>query len=197
MNRYVKRILKPWYIFYKALLFYIGNNIVAHIPCNVLRDFYYRHVLHISIGRHTHVAMHQFITGYYTGCSISIGDNTVINRNCYLDGRTGIIIGNNVNVSFECCIITLQHAAKSLDFHCVGGMVRIEDHVWIGVRSIILPGVTIGEGAVVAAGAVVTTDVSPYTIVAGTPARNIGERPRGLTYLTNFFPYFDTDITGE
>jgi maltose O-acetyltransferase len=196
MNRYIKKIVKPCYIFCKALLFYIGNNFIAHIPCNILRNFYYRNILGIAIGRRSHISMHQFITGYYTGCSLSIGDNTVINRSCYLDGRTGILIGNNVNISFQCSIITLQHEAKSLDFHCIAGIVRIDDHAWIGARAIILPGVTIGEGSVVGAGAVVTMDVPPYTIVAGTPARKIGERPRGLTYLTDFSPYFDTDITG-
>jgi acetyltransferase-like isoleucine patch superfamily enzyme len=54
--------------------------------------------------------------------------------------------------------------------------------VFIGARAIILPGVTIGEGAAVAAGAVVTADVEPYAIVAGVPARVIGSRPRNLTY---------------
>jgi len=196
MNSFMK-ILKPVYIFCRALLFYIGNNIIAHTPCNAARDFYYRHILRIKIGKRTHVAMHQFITGYYTGCSISIGNNTVVNRGCYLDGRTGIVIGDNVNISFQSCIITLQHEAGSLDFRCIGGKVRIEDHAWIGARAILLPGVTIGEGAVVGAGAVVAKDVPPYAIVAGAPARKIGERPRGLAYLTEFSPYFDTDITGE
>jgi len=195
MKSYTAKILRPLYVFCKALLFYVGNNVVAHVPCGMLRNFYYRKILHIKIGKQTHVAMHQFITGYYTGCSIEIGNNSVINRNCYLDGRTGIVVGDNVNVSFQCCIITLQHDAKSTDFHCVPGAVRIEDHAWIGARALILPGVTIGEGAVVGAGSVVTRDVPPYVIVAGAPARKIGERPRGLTYLTDFSPYFDTDIT--
>lgn len=195
MTRYIRKALMQIYVFHKAILFYIGNNIVAHTPCNLLRNSYYRCILRIKIGKSTHIAMHQFITGHYTGCSIEVGDNTVINRGCYLDGRTGIAIGNNVNVSFQCCIITLQHDAKSTDFHCVAGKVCIEDHAWIGARALILSGVTIGEGAVVGAGSVVTKDIPPYAIVAGTPARKIGERPRGLTYLTDFSPYFDTDIT--
>jgi len=70
----------------------------------------------------------------------------------------------------------------------------IHDHVWIGARAIICPGVTIGEGAVVAAGAVVTQDVEPYTIVGGNPARYIKDRTRDLVYRTRYRPLFDTDI---
>ncbi len=72
--------------------------------------------------------------------------------------------------------------------------VVIGDHVWIGARALICPGVTIGEGAVVGAGAVVTRDVAPYAIVAGNPARVIGQRTRDLHYRTRYFPLFDTDI---
>ena len=68
------------------------------------------------------------------------------------------------------------------------------DHCWIGVRAIILPGVTVGEGAIVAAGSVVAKDVAPYTIVGGNPAKVIGERTRDLNYKTRYFPFFDTDI---
>jgi len=67
--------------------------------------------------------------------------------------------------------------------------VVIEDHVWIGMRAIILPGVRIGRGAVVAVGAVVTRDVEPLTVVAGVPARVIGSRdPRGLDYAFCWSP---------
>jgi acetyltransferase-like isoleucine patch superfamily enzyme len=68
------------------------------------------------------------------------------------------------------------------------------DHAWIGARAIILPGVTVGEGAVVSAGSVVSRDVPPYTIVAGNPAEVIGQRTRDLRYRTRYFPFFDTDI---
>jgi maltose O-acetyltransferase len=190
----IKSFLRPGYKFCKALIYYFGNNIVSKIPCHALRNAYLRHVLHIDIGKHTHVAMHQFITGYYTRCSISIGKNTVINRGCYLDGRHGIVIGSNVNISFQCCLITLQHDPMSSDFRCQGGPIVINDDVWLGARVIVLPGVTIGKGTVIGAGAVVTRDVPPYVIAAGVPARVYGKRPRELTYITDFSPYFDTDV---
>jgi maltose O-acetyltransferase len=66
--------------------------------------------------------------------------------------------------------------------------VVIGDRVWIGLRALVLGGVTIGEGAIVAAGAVVTKDVAPYTIVAGVPAVSVGERTRGLRYELDYRP---------
>lgn len=63
--------------------------------------------------------------------------------------------------------------------------------MWIASRVTILPGVTIGEGAVVAAGAIVTKDVEPYSIVAGVPAKRIGERNKNLEYTLNHMPFFE------
>jgi maltose O-acetyltransferase len=65
--------------------------------------------------------------------------------------------------------------------------VVIEDHAWLGTRAMVLPGVTVGRGAVVAAGAVVTKDVPPYTIVGGVPARVIGQRTTDLRYQFDYF----------
>ncbi len=67
----------------------------------------------------------------------------------------------------------------------------IGDRVWIAYRAVILPGVTIGEGAVVAAGAVVSRDVAPYTIVAGNPAQPVGTRSRDLDYRLDYSPWLD------
>ena len=85
-------------------------------------------------------------------------------------------MGSNVSIGPEATILTLGHDPRSAAFADRGGDVVIGDRVWIGYRAIILPGVTIGEGAVVGAGALVTKDVEPYVIVVGNPARKIGER---------------------
>jgi acetyltransferase-like isoleucine patch superfamily enzyme len=74
-------------------------------------------------------------------------------------------------------IWTAQHDWQSADFAYVSAPVRIGDRAWICSRSIILPGVTIGEGAVVAAGSVVSKDVAPWTLVGGNPARKLRDRP--------------------
>jgi len=131
---------------------------------------------------------------FVTGDRINIGDNVVINRHVYLDGRIGLRIKNNVSISPEVYILSMEHDPNNPFFATRGGEVIIDDHVWIGARAIILPGVHIGEGAVVAAGAVVTRDVEPYQIVGGVPARLIAERSKDIQYRLKYFPWFDTDI---
>ena len=98
-------------------------------------------------------------------------------------------VGNYVSISPEAGVLTLGHDPQSLDFANRGGDVVIGNRVWIAYRAIVLPGVTIGEGAVVGAGAVVTRDVEPFAIVAGSPARKIGTRPRGLCYELHYSPF--------
>jgi acetyltransferase-like isoleucine patch superfamily enzyme len=114
--------------------------------------------------------------------NITIGEGSVIGKQAILDGRMGLTIGRRVNLSTGAWIRTLQHDLRSPDFADDGGPVTVGDYAWISCRAVILPGVTIGEGAVVAAGAVVTKDVPPYTVVGGVPARFVAERPRGLVY---------------
>jgi acetyltransferase-like isoleucine patch superfamily enzyme len=183
MKNYLSR-LRP------ALRDYLLNHLIMHIPFYGPRHYYLRRVCGIKIGRHSSVHMDCFITGN----SIEIGDNTVINRQCYLDGRFPLRIGNNINISHQVLIHTLTHDPQAPDFRGVAKPVAIEDDAWIGTRAIILPGVRIGRGVVVGAGAVVTKDVSDYGIVAGCPAREIGKRNTNLTYKTSYFPFFDTDI---
>jgi maltose O-acetyltransferase len=93
-----------------------------------------------------------------------------------------------VSIGPEASILTLGHDPNCPVFADRGGDVVIGDRVWIGYRAIILPGVKIGEGAVIGAGAVVTRDVAPFTIVAGSPARKVGERNPDLEYRLDFCP---------
>ena len=175
----------------------VGNRLVARIPSYTLRHAYYRHALHVRLGRESSIAMDCFLTGFGTGWSCEIGDHSVINRRCTLDARMGLRIGHNVNVSAEAYLLTYTHDPQSPTFACKGGPIVVEDHAWIGIRAIVMPNVRIGEGAVVAAGAVVTRDVAPYAIVGGVPARPIGERRRDLDYRSRWFPFYDTDIDGD
>ena len=185
---------QSWQRVFVATGFYIANHVIAKLPSYTVRHLFYRKVMGLRIGRSSSIAMGCFLTGFATGWSIRIGDNSAVNRRCYLDGRRGIEIGNNVNVSPEVYIVTFTHDPQSPTFACKGGPVVIDDHAWIGARAILMPGVHVGEGAVVGAGAVVTHDVAPYSIVGGAPARPIGERVRNLDYRTSWFPFYDTDI---
>ncbi|MCA8034495.1 acyltransferase [Burkholderia arboris] len=182
--RFVRWRFKP------AVCFYLGNHLFMNYMPYRVRHWFLGRFCQVKIGRDSSIAMGCFVTGYH----ISIGDNTVVNRYTYLDGRVPLTIGNNVNISHYTLIQTLTHDPQNPDFVCLCKPVVIEDHVWIGARAIISPGVRIGEGAVVGAGSVVTRDVEPYTIVAGNPARFIKERTRDLRYRSRYFPFFDTDI---
>jgi acetyltransferase-like isoleucine patch superfamily enzyme len=132
---------------------------------------------------------------FHFGCSfvkaanIEIGSHTYINHGVHLDGRGGRLrIGENVDIAEEVTIWTLDHDPHD-DFHSPRGRdVTIGDHVWIASRAIILPGVTIGRGAVVAAGSVVTKDVAPLAIVGGVPAKHIGVRRSALKYTLTYRP---------
>jgi acetyltransferase-like isoleucine patch superfamily enzyme len=121
--------------------------------------------------------------------NVLIGDHSAINARVLLDGRGGLIsIGDNVDIAQETHIWTLQHDPQSDAHGTLGADVIIEDYVWVAARATILPGVRIGRGAVVATGAVVTRDVATMVIVAGVPARPIGERRSALRYQLDYRP---------
>lgn len=111
-----------------------------------------------------------------------IGHGCSIGPKVLLDARKGLKIGNSVTIAYDAIIWTLHHDMNASDFRTIGAETTINDYAWICSRSIILPGVHIGEGAVVASGAVVTKDVPPYTVVGGIPAKKIGERNQNLNY---------------
>jgi len=151
---------------------------VGFIPCQSIRFSIYRS-FGLKLGKDSVI---------YGGCEIhspkgiSIGSGSSIGHRCILDGRSGLTIGNSVNMSTEVWIWTLQHDLNATDFRIKGGPVVIDDYVWLCGRTIILPGVTVGRGAVVASGAIVTKNVPEFAIVAGIPAKIIGQRRHDLNY---------------
>jgi acetyltransferase-like isoleucine patch superfamily enzyme len=167
-----------------ALVRYLTNRVVARVPIFAVRHAWYRRVLGMRIGAGSALLMDQYI--YIRGRArpgrqgITIGRRTIINQQCCLDGRGGLAIGDYVDISPGVWILTDSHDMHDPLFREVLAPVKIGNHVWIGSRALILPGVTVGEGAVVAAGAVVTGDVEPYAVVAGVPARQIATRSRHL-----------------
>ena len=104
-----------------------------------------------------------------------IGNNVSVNRGCILHAGGEIEIGNDVLIGPGVIIYSQNHSYRDLSKKIINQgyntkKVNIDSNVWIAANAIILPGVTIGEGAVVAAGSVVTKDVEPNTIVGGNPA---------------------------
>ena len=133
-----------------------------------------------KVGKNVWFARHIDIRSPYR---ISIGDHTHINKGVLLDGRGGsLTIGDNVDIAQEVNIWTMQHDYNDPKYKSIGKPVCIEDYVWIASRATILPGVTIGRGAVVASCAVVTKNVPPLSVVAGVPAKVIGHRDDNMQY---------------
>jgi len=108
--------------------------------------------------------------------NIEIGDYCWIGENAWLDSLGKIYIGNNVCISQGAYVCTGNHDWNDPAFGLIVRPVVLEDGVWVGARSVILPGVTVGTSAVIGAGSVVTTDAKPNRIYAGNPAVDKKER---------------------
>jgi len=155
-------------------------KILKHFPSHHFRNFILRTFCRMKLHKEA-VLYSGFLIR--SPKRIKIGKGTVVGYNCELDGRMNLTIGENVNISSDVKFYTLQHDYNAKNFKAVGAPIVIGDYVWVSVRAIILPGVTIGKGAVIAAGAVVTKDVEPYAIMGGVPAKKISERSQILDYV--------------
>lgn len=147
-------------------------HLVASIPSHSLRSLFYRSA-GVKIGKGS--TLHTGIN-FYDPRNVEVGDDTIVGEGSVLDGRGKLEIGSHVDIASEVMIYNSQHDINDENFTAVTKEVVIGDYVFIGPRSIILPGVHVGEGAIVAAAAVVTRDVPPFAVVAGVPAKIIGER---------------------
>ncbi|HZR40278.1 MAG TPA: acyltransferase [Ktedonobacteraceae bacterium] len=178
-----------------AMIKYATNHLINHIPSYTIRHGWYSKVLGWHIGSRASILMKQHVqmAGVRTsGRKVSIGKGTVINQDCYLYTTGGLIIGENVSISSGVWLVTGTHDINDPYFTDSYKPIVIHNHVWIGIRATILGGVTIGEGAVVMAGAVVTRDVAPYAVVGGVPAKVISERRlRNPTYMLDFRPLLE------
>jgi putative colanic acid biosynthesis acetyltransferase WcaF len=124
----------------------------------------------------------------HTPKRLVVGRNCAVGNRCVLDARGGITIGQNVNISSHARLQTAKHLIDDPDFVHDFSPIVIGDRAWIAEGAAVLGGVSVGEGAVVAAGAIVTKDVAPYTVVGGIPARPIRERSRELRYQLAWRP---------
>ncbi|NBD37241.1 MAG: acetyltransferase [Verrucomicrobia bacterium] len=173
-------------LFAGAVAAYLYNGWIGRFPSRRLRCWYLRRWLG-NMGQRAGV---QLGCRFLNGRNVHLGEGAVINFGSLLDGRKHAVeIGHDASIGPEAALLTLGHDPQAADFADRGGVVRIGPRVWIGYRAIVLPGVTIGEGAVVAAGAVVTRDIDPFSICAGSPARPVGERSREINYELHYSPW--------
>ncbi len=161
---------------------WVLNVVISNVPCSAVRNAYYRQVCGISIGEGTEIWSGVRFTGGAMN-RVSIGAHCSIPHYAFFVAGESISIGNHVVFGHAVELYTSDHDPDDPGFSRRDAPIEIHDRAWLGSRAVILKGVTIGEGAVVAAGSVVTRNVQPFTIVGGNPARVIRERgTREFTY---------------
>lgn len=175
MKRIVIEILREIYMWYVASL----NFVFTYLPWNFLRVWVVRYLYFAKVGKGVTLGLG---VQYKKPRGIAIGNNTNINPRVILDGRAGLTIGNNVDIGEDVAFYCGGHDVNDPYYRTYVGHIRVQDYACIFARAMVVRGVTIGEGAVVGAMAVLNKDVEPYTIVAGIPAKPIGERSRDLRY---------------
>ncbi len=192
------RVLKATYtvrLVISASIKYVTNHVISRIPSHTLRNAWLRRVLGWDLGPNATILMGQYIqmAGIrHSGKRVAIGTDTVINRGCLLYTTGGLVIGEHVSISSGVWLVTGSHLMNDPEFSDIYRPIAIDDYAWIGSRATILAGVTIGRGAVVMAGAVVSRDVPPYAVVGGVPAQVVSMRElRDPAYSLNFRPLFE------
>ncbi|ASF48659.1 hypothetical protein CEK71_06200 [Methylovulum psychrotolerans] len=117
-----------------------------------------------------------------SGGSITIGARTSLNHYIIINGEGNVHIGNDVMIAAFVSIFAANHHFDRIDITMrqqgtgTKGGITVENDVWIGTHAVILDGVTVGKGSVIGAGAVITKNVPPYSIMVGVPGRCIGNR---------------------
>ncbi|WP_308296461.1 acyltransferase [Rhizobacter sp. J219] len=147
------------------------NTVHGRLP------FFVRPVLYRLCGFriHRNATLQGGIRFFHVG-RLAVGEGSLINRGVYLDNRGGIEIGCNVSIAHDAKLYTMGHDPRDPSFATKAAPIRIDDHAVVFAGAMLMPGVHVGQGAVVMAGAVVTRDVPPGRMVGGNPAVDIGER---------------------
>lgn len=170
-----KNTLRSLFMYYlylwNIILFF--NNIMPPFIRNIILRFMFN-----EMGKNVYIdygVYFRFTNKINIGHDVTIGRGSKIFPSFHAKNAK-IIIGNNVRIAPEVLLIGAGHDYRLLNLPDMGITIDIKDNVWIGARSIIMHGVTVGEGCVVASGSVVTQDIPPYMIVGGVPAKIIKKR---------------------
>jgi len=164
---------------HSSYFYYLSNSLLSMLP-PFIRYPVLKSILG-NMGEKTVIESGVFFSGFkevYIGQDVFVGRESSFYAYLRSEGKASITIGDHVLIAPHVVATTLGHDYTDLRMPNACTSIVIEAHVWVGVGAIILPGVTLHEGSVVAAGAVVTQSVDPWKVVAGCPARVIKERPR-------------------
>lgn len=180
-----KFLFRPLYIRYKIYAFKF-KNLQAYISSNISINI--SNFSNVNIGKKVHIS--DFTTIHVIGNTTNANESKlVIGYNTYIGefnniraGGGDIYIGNDCLISQHITLVAANHkfSKNSLivdqEWNQQNNSIYIGDDVWIGSHSVILPGVKIGNGAVIGAGSIVTKNVDAYSIVVGNPAKTVGQR---------------------
>lgn len=176
----LKKIKRKIHLIYKRIPnYFIKKEYIVYKNSYIHKTVVIRNYKSLIIGSNTEIK--EYVVIQVFGGNINIGDNCQINPFTVIFGGE-ICIGNNVMIAPHCMIASGNHNYKQVLVpmrfadNISKGPIVIEDDVWIGSNSTITDGVKIGIGAVIAANSCVTTDIEPYAIYGGVPAKKIGQR---------------------
>ena len=162
------------------------NEVVNRLPFVSLRmRLYQAFGVQFEDPRQAAIMLHAEV---FSPGRLRMGRGSIVGRHCLLDARGGITLGRDVNMSSYVRVMTAKHLVQDPKFTADFAPVVLGDRVWCGLGATVLGGVEIGEGAVVAAGAVVTRNIEPFTIVGGVPAQPIAARTDDLDYAITYRP---------
>lgn len=162
------------------------NYFVSNIPCWCIRRFFLK-LFGMKIGKGSRIHMRCTIV---SPKSIEIGDRTVINEYCYIDGRGGILIGNDSSISIFSMLITGSHDKRSPEFSYIPGKIVIGNNVWLGARAIVLQNSNILDKTVIGAGSVFKGVSDENAVYFGIPAKKAKDRGVLEEYHLTYKSYF-------
>lgn len=168
---------------------YLGlwNWFFTFVPSYVIRRGVLRVMYGVKMGQNVNVHMGvKFLKPW----GVVIGDNVNIQLGCFIDGRGGVDIGRNTDITLGVRILSQQHDIDDGEYTTISKSVHIGQNCIVGSYALIMPGVTVGDGGVVAAGSVVVKNVDAWKMVAGNPAVIKRSRKQIINYKIGYRRFF-------
>lgn len=162
------------------------NYFVCNIPCWHIRKLFYV-MLGMKIGCKSRIHMKCLVLSPER---IHIGERTIINEYCFIDGRGGLNIGNDTSISVHSMLITGSHSKSSSTFAYRPGQIIIGNNVWLGSNSIVLDNSILQDKAIISAGSVFKGKAESNFVYVGNPAQKIKCRNLSEDYTQTYKPYF-------
>lgn len=172
--------------FLNDLSWILINGFVIKIPSWTIRKLLLQ-LVGLKIGRGSRVGINTVLVHPW---KIKIGKNSKINENGYLDGRGGLVINDNCSISIYSKILTATHNFDDESMEYVKKNVTLNNHCFIGMGAIVLPGTDIAAGAIIGAGCVINGQIEEKGIYVGNPAKLVRNRSSKLTYDIKSKSYF-------